>query len=453
LANNYTFQQAPANTTALSINPALLTYVANPASQTYGSSNTAFTGTVSGFVNGETLASATAGTAVFTSTSSALISVGLYAINGSGLTASNYTFAQAPTNATALTIKPALLTYVANPASQTYGSSNTAFIGNVTGFVNADTLASATTGTAVFTSSANALSNVGTYAINGTGLNANLGNYTFNQAAGNATALTINPATLNYVANPLSQIFGSGNAFFAGIVTGFVNGQTLASATTGTAVFTSATTASSSVGNYAINGSGLTANLGNYSFTQAAGNASALTIATGVAPTPPGSTTTLTLAVNNTAILNSQTPVFTSLYTGAAVSGLDVSSLLAGLTYQITPTLSGPGTYQVTATGTAPAGYSFSFAPATLIVIDYSPATAPSLVNVLKPEVPSLLTEPQGTLAGNILPPVNALGQFQVSSFGVSFSSFSLVESPLAASYYFTNSANQSTTYVAGVKP
>ncbi len=348
----------------------------------------------------------------------------------------------------------------------TYGSSNNTFTGTVTGFVNGQTLATATTGTVAFTSTSGALTNVGTYAINGSGLTA--ANYTFQQAATNATALTINPALLTYVANPVIQVFGSSNTAFTGIVTGFVNGQTLASATTGTAAFTAAPTASGSVGSYAINGTGLTANLGNYTFTQAAGNATALTVtAAGVPPpvtppvtppTPPG-TTNLTLAISSTAILSGQTPVFTSVYTGSAISGLNVSSLLAGVTYQITPTLSGPGTYQVTATGTAPSGYSFSFAPATLIVVDYSPAIAPSLVNVLKPDVPVLLTPPQGALSGDILQPVNALGQFQVSttlggSFGgFSLSGFPLLESPLAASYYFTNSANQSTDYVAGAKP
>jgi MBG domain (YGX type) len=50
-----------------------------------------------------------------------------------------------------------------------------------------------------FTSTATSLSNVGSYAINGSGLTANNGNYVFVQAAGNATALTITPAPINPV--------------------------------------------------------------------------------------------------------------------------------------------------------------------------------------------------------------------------------------------------------------
>jgi MBG domain-containing protein len=51
-------QQAAGNATALTVDPALLTYTANAANRTYGSSNPAFSGTVTGFVNGETQASA-----------------------------------------------------------------------------------------------------------------------------------------------------------------------------------------------------------------------------------------------------------------------------------------------------------------------------------------------------------------------------------------------------------
>ena len=57
--------------------------------------------------------------------------------------------------------------------------------------VNGDTLATAATGTLSFTSPATAASNVGSYAITGSGLTANNGNYVFVQAAGNATALAL----------------------------------------------------------------------------------------------------------------------------------------------------------------------------------------------------------------------------------------------------------------------
>jgi autotransporter-associated beta strand protein len=88
----------------------------------------------------------------------------------------------------------------------------------------------------------------------------------------------ITPATLTYTATPTSSIYGSAPIVNAGAVTGFVAGENQNSATSGTLAFTTPATSSSAVGSYAINGSGLTANHGNYLFSQSLTNASALTI-------------------------------------------------------------------------------------------------------------------------------------------------------------------------------
>jgi hypothetical protein len=87
------------------------------------------------------------------------------------------------------------LTYTANPAGRSFGAANPAFTGTVTGFIGSDTQANATTGTLAFTSTATAASNVGSYAITGSGLTANNGKYTFAQAGSNSTALTVTKAT------------------------------------------------------------------------------------------------------------------------------------------------------------------------------------------------------------------------------------------------------------------
>ncbi|MBB5875236.1 hypothetical protein GGR66_000563 [Xanthomonas sp. 3498] len=275
----------------LTIAPAALTYLADIATTTYGNTPTGLTGTVTGFVNGETLANATTGTVSFATGATATSNVGTYAINGSGLTANygNYTFAQAAGNASALTVNPATLTYLSDTATTTYGNTPSGLTGTVTGFVNGQTLANATTGTVSFATGATATSNVGSYAINGSGLTANYGNYTFAQAAGNAAALTVNPATLTYLSDTATTTYGNTPSGLTGTVTGFVNGQTLANATTGTVGFATGATATSNVGSYAINGSGLTANYGNYTFAQAAGNAAALTV----------NPATLTITANN----------------------------------------------------------------------------------------------------------------------------------------------------------
>ena len=103
-AGNYTFNTTA--TTAADITPATLSYIATTASIFIGDTPSGLTGTVSGFVTGETQASVTTGTLSWSTTASSTSSAGQYSIDGSGLSAtSNYVFAQDASNATALTVK------------------------------------------------------------------------------------------------------------------------------------------------------------------------------------------------------------------------------------------------------------------------------------------------------------------------------------------------------------
>ena len=112
--------------------------------------------------------------------------------------------------------------------------------------------------------------NVGTgKTVTATGLvlfGADTGNYVLTSTTASNTIGTITPATLTYTANAASRAAGTANPVFVGTVTGLVGTDTLASATTGTATFTSPATAASPAGSYAINGAGLMANDGNYLF-------------------------------------------------------------------------------------------------------------------------------------------------------------------------------------------
>ena len=144
--------QSPAPAT---ITPATLTYVATPASQAYGSANTVFTGNVTGFVPGDSQASATAGTPAFTSTTTTNSPVGSYAIDGSGLSATNYTFVQAGGNATALTITKAPLSITASAQSKTYGQT-VAFGSGSTNFTSSGLQNGETIGTVTLTCSGGA---------------------------------------------------------------------------------------------------------------------------------------------------------------------------------------------------------------------------------------------------------------------------------------------------------
>ena len=362
-AENYIFVQAAGNATALTIDPATLTYTSDTASRTYGAANPAFSGTVTGFVNEDTQQSATTGTLVFTSTAGAASHVGEYAIDGSGLSAQNYVFVQAEGNATALTIDPATLTYTANGANRTYGAANPSFNGTVTGFVNNDTQQSATTGILAFTSPANASSNVGSYAINGSGLAAQ--DYVFVQAAGNATALTVDPATLTYTANGASRTYGAANPAFSGTVTGFVNNENQGSATTGTLVFNSPANALSSVGSYAINGSGLSAQ--NYVFVQAAGNSTALTI----------NPATLTYTANTaTRTYGAANPSFSGTVTGFVNNENQASATTGTLAFN---SPAGPssnvGSYAINGSGLSAQNYVFVQSGSNATAFSITPAT------------------------------------------------------------------------------
>jgi hypothetical protein len=106
-AGNYVLVQ-PTGLVA-SITPATLTYDATPASRTAGQSPTGLGGSLSGFVANETQSVDTAGTLAWTTPANAGSRPGQYAIDGGGLTAANYVFVQASSNATALTLQPAMV--------------------------------------------------------------------------------------------------------------------------------------------------------------------------------------------------------------------------------------------------------------------------------------------------------------------------------------------------------
>ncbi len=172
------------------ITPAYLTLTSATASRRYGAENPAFTGSVTGFVGGETLASATTGSLGFSSAATAGSGVGSHPIVGGGLTAvdGNYIFVQSAGNASALTITPALLRVTANDASKDAngapyrGGNGVVFAG----FVNGEA-ADVLTGTLSYGGSSQGASRPGTYAISPQGLSA--GNYEITFGDG---TLTIN---------------------------------------------------------------------------------------------------------------------------------------------------------------------------------------------------------------------------------------------------------------------
>jgi hypothetical protein len=140
---------------------------ADNKSRAYGAANPTFTATISGFVNGETVA-VVSGSPTFSGTgpsSTATTTVGNYVITPAvgTLSATNYDFT--PFVNGTLTITKAHLTVTADNKSKTYnGSPFTAFTVTITGFVNGETVA-VVSGSATYTGSAIGATLPGTYTI------------------------------------------------------------------------------------------------------------------------------------------------------------------------------------------------------------------------------------------------------------------------------------------------
>ncbi|WAC23209.1 MBG domain-containing protein [Blastomonas sp. SL216] len=335
-AANYDFAYVPGT---LTITKALLTVTANNASREYGLANPAFTGSVTGFRNGDT-ASVISGL-VYGSVATIASNAGSYAITGSGGTAANYDFAYVPGT---LTITKALLTVTANNASREYGLANPTFTGSVTGFRNGDT-ASVISGL-VYGSVATTGSAVGSYAITGSGASAT--NYDFGYVPG---TLTITRALLTVTADNASREYGLANPTFTGTIAGFRNGDT-ASVISGL-TFGTVATAGSAVGSYAITGSGASAT--NYDFAYVPGT---LTITRAL----------LTITADNASReYGLANPAFTG-----TISGLrngDTASVISGLTFgSVAVTGSNVGSYAITGSGASAANYNFAYVPGTLTV-------------------------------------------------------------------------------------
>jgi hypothetical protein len=331
LASNYNIAYING---ALMVSPAILIIVANKQTSLYGSETPILTGTVTGFVNGDTLANAIKDAGIYTSSINTLsngitanksaarlnlaLPIGQYGIVNNGLVAKNgnYTFVAAAANSKALTIKPAMLTVTANNQSRLYGAVNPSFTETITGFVNGDN-SSVVTGTPIASNKTTSATNVGTSVITGSSSGLSASNYIFGTAVNGK--LTITPATLTVTANNQARLYGGVNPTLKGTVIGFVNNDTLANATKGIEVFSTNASRSSNVGQYGIFGKGLVANKGNYTFVQAEANSRALTI----------NPATLTVTANNqTRFYGGVNPTFTETMTGF-VNG-DTRSVVKG---------------------------------------------------------------------------------------------------------------------------
>jgi len=187
--------------------------------------------------------------------------------------------------------------------------------------------------------------------------------------ANGSVNLTVQKATLTITANSLSKVYGAANPTLTYNVTGFVNGDTAATALTGSLTIATTATASSAAGAYPITVSAGTLAAKNYTLQFVAGS---LTV--NKAP--------LTITANNASVVyNKALPAFTYTPTGF-VNG-DTKSMLTGSPNETTTATVGslPSTYPINiAAGTlAAANYTFVFKAGTLTITPIGPAATPAI--------------------------------------------------------------------------
>jgi filamentous hemagglutinin family protein len=354
-AGNYTLTDL---STFANITPAQLTLAFTPGNKTYDATvaANATLGSLSGVISGDQVSVSSPGQFAFADknagTNKPVTETG---ITLTGSAAGNYTVVGAPT-ATA-TISPATLTDTYVAANKTYDGTTAASgtFSALTGIRGQDSVTLGTSPTLTF-SDPNAGIGKTVSASGGVLSGTDARNYVVNFTQSGSAS--ISPAQLIYTALSAARTYATANPTFSGTVTGFVGGDTLASATTGSLLFSSPATATSNVGSYSIIGSGLTVPSGNYTFAQAPSNATAFNI------------TPLTISINNATTILGQANNFTISYNGPALQGTTLATILSNLTFQ-TSTLasSAAGTYPVTATVSNPSlSGDFTILPGTLTV-------------------------------------------------------------------------------------
>jgi hypothetical protein len=248
-ATNYVFDLTASGD--LTVTAAGLTITTDAATKVYGAANPAFTASIVGFQNGDTIADL-GGTLTFATTANATSGVGSYAVTPSGLTSSNYAISF---DDGSLTITKATLTVTPQNAAINPGDPiPTTWATDLTGFVAGDD-ASVVSGAASCSTDAVYGDPAGTYTITCTVGTLSAANYDF--VIGGTGIFTIGVVTLHVTVNDATKSYGDPNPAFTVTYVGFVNGDTPASLG-GSLVFTTSATTGSPAGTYSVSPSGLT---------------------------------------------------------------------------------------------------------------------------------------------------------------------------------------------------
>lgn len=262
-STNYNITAAPLGSGLYAIYREQPTLIVTPsvASNTYSSpvSIAGVTGTIAGYVNGDSSLS-TEGTPSFTTTATNTSNAGTYDIAFSTglINTLGYTILDATSSIGEYTINKAPLTLNVTGATYTYDGTAKILSGYTTsGLVNGenssvlDSVAITATRTNAGTTTSSTIASDNNY------------NITVNEAD-----LVINKAHLTVTANDATKTYGENNPTLSTTISGFVNGETLAtSGVTGSGSATTTVTASTEVGTATITAGVGNLSASNYDFT------------------------------------------------------------------------------------------------------------------------------------------------------------------------------------------
>ncbi len=373
-AGNYTVTTTDGT---LTVAPAVLTVTANNATRSYGTANPVFTGTTSGLVNGDTVTTTFASTAVTKSP------VGSYPIvpSVSGTALSNYTV-NAVNGTLTITQNPSSLVINVNSASRSYGAPNPAFSGTVTGVVPGDDVV------VTYVTAATATSPAGNYAIGANVSGTSAGNY----------IATIHPGTLAITpAATVTTIATSGSpATFGTNVTFTATVTTASGVVSGTVNFLDGTTV---LGTGTLNSSGVatfsstTLTVGSHNITaafQTNTNFTASSAALTQVMTAPAGSFTISASPATQFIKGAGATVYQVTLTSVGAFAGQINLACSGLpadascTFASNPTLTAGGTATVAMTVNTTVADARLLKPATrqLAPADFAPITAAAVFPV-----------------------------------------------------------------------
>lgn len=168
-----------------------------------------------------------------------------------------------------------------------------------------------------------------------------------------AKTITVTPGTLTVTANNITRGYGQANPALTYTITGFVNGQTAATATTGTPSITTTATASSSQGTYTITAAQGTLTAANYTIAFVNGtltiSKASPTIAVSATPISVVSPASVTLTATITTAAGTPTGSVTFYSGTTSVGTATLSAASGGASATLTTTTLPVGTDAITA--------------------------------------------------------------------------------------------------------